>query len=41
MHLRDLDSPVRIPWKQIAAKPVTGIETSMAPTEAGLLRDGE
>ncbi|TME14470.1 MAG: histidine phosphatase family protein [Chloroflexi bacterium] len=41
MHLRDLDSPVRIPWKQIAAKPVTGIETSMAPSEAGLLRDGE
>jgi 2,3-bisphosphoglycerate-dependent phosphoglycerate mutase len=41
MHLRDLDSPVSIPWKQIAAKPVTGIETSMAPTEAGLLRDGE
>ena len=41
MHLRDLDSPVRIPWKQIAAKPVTSIETSMAPTEAGLLRDGE
>jgi 2,3-bisphosphoglycerate-dependent phosphoglycerate mutase len=41
MHLRDLDSPVSIPWKQIAAKPVTGIETSMAPTEAGLLRDEE
>ncbi len=41
MHLRDLDAPVRIPWKQIAAKPVTGIETSMAPTEAGLLRDEE
>lgn len=41
MHLRDLNSPVSIPWKHIATRPVTGIETSMAPTEAGLLRDGE
>lgn len=41
MHLRDLDSPVSIPWKHIAARPVTGIEPSMAPTEAGLLRDEE
>jgi len=35
MHLRDLDSPVSIPWKDIAARPITGSETTMAPTEAG------
>ena len=35
------DSPVSIPWKHIAARPVTGIEPSMAPTEAGLLQDEE
>jgi 2,3-bisphosphoglycerate-dependent phosphoglycerate mutase len=39
MHLRDLDSPVSIPWKDIAARPVTGSEASMSPTEAG--QDGE
>ena len=41
MHLRDLDSPVSIPWKQIAATPVTDIETSMVPTEARLLQEEE
>ena len=33
-HLRDLDSPVSIPWKDIAASPVTGIEASKSQTEA-------
>ena len=34
MHLRDLTSPVTIPWKDIAARPVTGAETSIVPIEA-------
>ena len=33
-HLRDLDSPISIPWKDIAASPVLGTEASMSPTEA-------
>jgi 2,3-bisphosphoglycerate-dependent phosphoglycerate mutase len=34
MHLRDIDSPIRIPWKEIATRPVVGDEGSKAPTEA-------
>jgi len=34
MHLRDIDSAVRIPWKDMAAKPVVGAEPSKVPTEA-------
>jgi len=33
MHLRDINSPVSIPWKDLAAKPVVGDEKSVAPTE--------
>lgn len=34
MHLRDLDSEVKIPWGQIAARPVLGRDQAEAPTEA-------
>lgn len=34
MHLRDIDSPVRIPWKDIARKPAVGPDEAKAPTEA-------
>ena len=34
MHLYDIDSPVRIPWKDIARKPAVGADGAKAPTEA-------
>ena len=34
MHLRDIDAPVRIPWKDIARKPAIGADQAKAPTEA-------
>ena len=34
MHLRDIDAPVRIPWKDIARKPAVGADQAKAPTEA-------
>ena len=34
MHLRDIDSPVRIPWKDIARKPAVGADEAKTPTEA-------
>ncbi len=34
MHLRDLDSEVKIPWGEIAARPVLGDDRAEAPTEA-------
>jgi 2,3-bisphosphoglycerate-dependent phosphoglycerate mutase len=34
MHLRDLDSEVKIPWRQIAAHPVLGRRRSFVPVEA-------
>ena len=34
MHLRDINSPVRIPWKDIATRPAVSAEGSKAPTEA-------
>jgi probable phosphoglycerate mutase len=33
-HLRDLDSEVKIPWRQIAARPVLGRRQSLVPVEA-------
>jgi probable phosphoglycerate mutase len=33
MHLRDIDSPVRIPWKEMA-RPVVGADKAEVPTEA-------
>lgn len=33
MHLRDIDSPVKIPWKEIATRPVVGREGAKVPTE--------
>jgi len=32
-HLRDLDSEVKIPWRQIAARPVLGKNQVVVPTE--------
>ena len=34
MHLRDLESPVRIPWKELASLPSGSTDPSVAPTEA-------
>jgi len=34
MHLRDIDAPVRIPWKDIARKPAVGADQAKVPTEA-------
>lgn len=34
MHLRDLDSEVKIPWRQIAARPTLGKEQAAVPMEA-------
>jgi len=33
-HLRDLDSEIKIPWRQIAARPVLGKDQAAVPTEA-------
>lgn len=33
MHLRDIDSPVRIPWKEISAKPIDEGDTPEVPTD--------
>jgi len=33
MHLHDIDSPVRIPWKDIARKPAVGADGAKTPTE--------
>ncbi len=33
MHLRDIDSPVRIPWKDIG-RPLVGADEAKVPTEA-------
>ena len=32
-HLRDLNSPVRIPWKEISAQPATGADQPAVPLE--------
>jgi len=34
MHLRDIDSPARIPWGALRAQPVVGDDAAEAPTEA-------
>lgn len=34
MHLRDLDSEVKIPWRQIASRPALGKDLTAVPTEA-------
>jgi len=33
MHLRDIESPVRIPWKAISARPAEGAEQPVVPLE--------
>jgi len=33
MHLRDIDTPVGIPWRELARRPVVGSEKSKAATE--------
>lgn len=40
MHLRDLDSEVKIPWGQIAVRPVLGEDQAQAPTEAPASTEG-
>ena len=33
MHLRDINSPVRIPWKEISARPIDEGDTPEVPTD--------
>jgi 2,3-bisphosphoglycerate-dependent phosphoglycerate mutase len=33
MHLRDIDTPVRIPWKELRPRPVSGSDQPIMPVE--------
>lgn len=41
MHLRDIDTPARIPWEGLRAHPQQASEPSPAPTEASLTDEDE